>query len=490
MDLATKIIKSLLLILLLAVLFISWFNLTPGQRLDGFFKLAPEAAVSSWHWTSWKEGNFQQQIANGLNDHLPSRNLLVRTHNQLEYSLFHRVNAHGFMEGKNGYLYQRYYIHEYLGHYFIGQQTLDEKLEKLKFLQDTLRKKKVFLLPVIEPGKASYFPEHIPGRFYKMGESLSNYTYIKRRMKELGINHIDLNELFIQWKDTSRHPLFPRHGMHWSLYGVGHAIQPLIHGIEEFTGKPLPGVSISKIEVNDQEWSSDYDIGTLMNLLWRMPSETLAYPSYAYDHSRGEKVKNVLVLADSYYINLIGSGISSQFFEHETYWYYYSRVYPYISDSVVMIDTTHLQQTIESKDLILLMSSEINLHNMFFGFIDDLAARYDPKFRRSQVMDYENRIKNEITWYDFLMTKARNGNKSLEQVVKEDAEYMFVNDYADLTHKTYLDSVDYQIWTIRQDGKWFEMVKSKADGKNIPLAQQLREDAEYVLRQRKDESKN
>src|SRR5690606_16381177 len=95
-----------------------------------------------------------------INDEIGFKPWFVKIKNQIEYSLFDKVNASNVIVGKNDVLFQDFYISALLGHDFLGEETIKTKVSKLKYVQDELAKNNVQFLFVIAPGKASFYPEY------------------------------------------------------------------------------------------------------------------------------------------------------------------------------------------------------------------------------------------------------------------------------------------------------------------------------------------
>jgi hypothetical protein len=75
------------------------------------------------------------------------------------------------------------------------------------------------VLVILAPGKASYFPEFIPDEMATITKLNTNYEGYKAELKESTVPFIDAHQWFRNMKDTSRYPLFPKCGIHWSKYG-------------------------------------------------------------------------------------------------------------------------------------------------------------------------------------------------------------------------------------------------------------------------------
>ncbi|MEI7499224.1 MAG: hypothetical protein WCK84_02145 [Bacteroidota bacterium] len=459
-------------------------NIFLEPDLKGYYHQSESPTMRSFTWKRWFSSEFQDQFSTRINEHTGLRKSLVRLSNQYDYSLFGLIHAKGFVLGKNGYLFEEDYIHEYNGDYFIGKAAIDKKLSRLKNVKDSLRARNIPLLLVYEPGKASFYPEFIPDRFNTGKRSQTNYEYFVQRSRELGLSNMDMNSYFLKMKDTSRYPLFPRYGMHWSLYGVTFAVDTLSRLIEVETGRQLPDFNIRHLVTSLTPGGTDNDIGELLNLACSLKSTPGAYPSIIFNQEQVKTVK-ALVVADSYYVNII-EDYGRQLFKTQDYWYYNKKVYPYHNDDPPQYaDKSNLRDKLIKFDVVILMVSEINLHCGFWNFADETFLAFHPEIKDPLLYGIENEIRNDRDWFRFMVNKSRMHQKPLEEMIRRDAEYTFYTKYNNLPGKSYLDSIDYIALTIRNSPEWLSQVEKKARERNIGLDSMVMLDAIYSYNQSK-----
>ena len=479
-----KRILFILFIFLLSFLFLPLFqdhgHLIPERPLQGFFPKTAEITFSDVTWREWKQGVFQQKYMENNQQRTGLRSWFIRIRNQVDYSLFNLLHARGFICGKQGYMFEEDYIREYTGEFFAGTSTIDSKLMLLKRLQDTLRKQNVHLLLVFEPGKASFFPEYIPSEYLKSKNPTSNYQYMIAKANELGIRYVDLNRSMLQLKNRVPYPLFPKHGMHWSIYGMHCCFDSLYPAMEKEMVTKLPRMTLGPVEFIYEERETDKDIENLSNLLFGLDPERLAYPSVSFGRE-GKKINSTLVVGDSYFVNVFDHQLMNGISDKNKYWYYYSTLYPDIYESPKSIDTTHLKEQILHHNLILLASSEINLHCLYWGFLDDLGRCLLKDYKPGKIADIENQIRNSREWFESIVTKARFRGRTTEEMLSEDARYIFYNQYQSIPGKTRPDSLLYIQLSILHDTTWLKSVEAKAMASKKSLDEQLKAEAVYLL---------
>src|SRR5690606_30484493 len=132
----------------------TFFELSP---LNGSFVIHEKPKFSP---ESWFSGNYQSNLEAYVNQAIGFKNLFVRVYNQIYFSLFNNARANGVIVGEENYLFEESYIKAYVGSDFIGEQKIEEKIRKLKSINDTLNKKKIKLIVVFAPGKGSFYPEY------------------------------------------------------------------------------------------------------------------------------------------------------------------------------------------------------------------------------------------------------------------------------------------------------------------------------------------
>jgi hypothetical protein len=483
-----RYLKVALLLLVLFILTVSAIQaklrIVKEPELKGFFTKKDPPSLKFFTWRRWFSGEFQQTYNDRKNDHVGFYNSLIRVNNQFDYSLFGLTHARGFVQGKSRYLFEEDYIHEYTGDYFIGEAAISKKLARLKNVADSLRSHNILLILVFEPGKASFYPEYIPSRFHPEKRSQTNYDYFVQRSREMGMPFMDMNSYFLAMKDTSRYPLFPRYGMHWSLYGVTCAVDTLSRLVESGTGKKLPAFKTSQLVTSQNPRGTDNDIGELLNLVCPLRKTPGAYPTVAFSP---EPVKSLLalVIADSYYINIY-EDYGKQLFNVQDYWYYNKKVYPYQNNNPPMyVDKSNLREKLEKYDVVMLMVSEINLHCGFWNFADEAFLSFHPEIKDPLLYGIENEIRNDREWFRFMVNKARLHDRPLAEMIYEDAEYTFYSNYSNLQGKSSLDTIQYIAATIKRTPDWLAAVEKKAQDRNIAIDSMIMLDAIYTYDQSK-----
>ncbi|MFZ4521605.1 MAG: alginate O-acetyltransferase AlgX-related protein [Bacteroidales bacterium] len=467
-----RFLKFTLLFLILATMTLSaiqyHFDIVAETPLQGFFPQVERPDLKYFTWTRWFSQDFQEVYATRLNEYTGLRNTLIRIHNQYDYSFFGQTHAQGFLEGRNRYLYEEDYIREYNGDYFIGKKSIDQKLSRLKNVRDSLAYYHIPLILVFESGKASIFPEYIPSRFHPKNRKQSNYDYFTERATQIGLPFLDINPFFLKIKDTCRYPLFPRYGMHWSMYGVHLVADTIARYVAGASGVKMPEFKVHHLHLSGNSLGSDYDIGKMLNLVFPLRSTPGAYPVVSFNAIPDGKMP-AMVIADSYYIQLIET-YGKKMFGLQDYYYYNSSLYPHQNDfPPVRADKSNFREKLLNHKVLLVMVSEINLHCAFWGFADEAFRAFHPEILDCKQDSIENVIRSERDWFRFMVMKSKELHRPIDEIIRENAQYSFLSSYSNLPGKTSRDTIQYIRLGIWSNSDWLANVKEKAKKWNIPV---------------------
>ncbi|MBI5539977.1 MAG: hypothetical protein HY951_07960 [Bacteroidia bacterium] len=396
--------------------------------LDGVFTLADKPKFSKDGWFS---GEFQEQFNKYVEDHIGFRNTLIRIRNQFEFSLFKTAHASNVVVGKEDVLYQDFYIDALLGKDLLTKEKVEEKVNKYLFVQNELAKRNITLVMLIAPGKASFLKENLPSYVDITKAQTSNYDLFSKEMARVNANCLDMRKYFLEIKKTSQYPLFPKCGTHWSGYGLTLVADTLFKYIENKSGLDLVNFHSEPGYLTDVDLRfTDDDIGKGMNLIWDIPSWKMYYPNIVFEKDETKNKPDILSIGDSFNQSFWGfyPYFSELFGNNSVYWYYNKIVsWP---DSLVnkYIDVEKLdaKQETENRDIVLIVTTEHNIVNFGFGYIDKLYAIYSGTLaeQNERVIAFENAIKADPNWLEAIRKKASEQNKTLEEMIHIDAVWM------------------------------------------------------------------
>ena len=353
-----------------------WVKETP---LNGAVELLERPVFS---YESWFEGTYQDQRTDYLNQNVGFRNAMVRTYNQWHFSFYKQANANGVVIGKDNYLYEENYIKAHFGEDIRGIEIIQEQVEKLAKVSDTLKKLGKHLVVLLAPGKASFYPEYIPRKStinLPMNIGARNNLYEYDRLLKGKVPTMNLNSWFIKNKGKMPHLLYPKTGIHWSKYGEIVMADTLIKFFNKLPGVQLPHLIVDSITRKIEMWDTDDDIEKGMNLLFNIPDNEMGYPYFRVVKNPEKKYSKVLTIADSYFWGPFNGGMSRDLFNDGRFWYYNEAIFPDSYESPLNVKDVDFQKKLEENDVILIICTDANLFKFGFGFIEQAYDTYFPK---------------------------------------------------------------------------------------------------------------
>ncbi|MDG1779758.1 MAG: hypothetical protein P8H59_02310 [Flavobacteriales bacterium] len=371
-------IKLIVALAFLALL--SWPMVQHGLRfndemeLNGAFN---DTAPPPFSWNSWFEGSFQDSLKSSIKADVGFRALLTRSHNQLNYSLHRKSNLDGWVQGKEGVLFEKSYIETLSGQDFLGVDSLLSIGRGLEQVNDTLRQLGIDLLVVLAPGKGHFHQNLIPDYFEVDTSKTTNFDLVQQQLALYQIPTINCRSWFDNMKVTSRYPLFPKNGVHWSQYAEFIVMDSIISTLEILTERRLPTLGVNRHEVNDFARFFDQDIEDGMNLLFDIPDDSLAYPGFTIEDSTNGSSPTVLTISDSFWWDMFNLGFSNSIFNEGQFWYYCAAVYPESNEKATTVWDQNYRASIERNDAIVLICTDANLHRFPFGLIKQMRYYYD-----------------------------------------------------------------------------------------------------------------
>jgi len=345
------------------------------------FKLAPlngaYTAIENprFQVSTWTEGQFQSEKEAYIKQNFGFNTFFVKAYNQIQYSLYNQTGVQNVVIGQDNYLYDENYITAYYGLDFAGNKILSEKVEKLQKISDTLKSKNISLIVVLAPGKANYYPEFLPKENISPKKGITNYEVLSRKLNHTDINLADMQQWFLELKPKTKHPLFPRTGIHWSYFGECIVLDSLVKLVESIREINLPKISFDPIEKSYTMRERDDDIEKSMNLFFNIEDLKMSYPNLLITDKNATK-PSLLTIADSFYWGFFGTGAINQLFGDNQFWYYNDEIYKSNNPEVRKVKEINLIKEIEKNEVIIILSTDSNLRNFGFNFIENLYSAY------------------------------------------------------------------------------------------------------------------
>jgi hypothetical protein len=422
-----KRIKIGLAIFILAVFFIplkrNVLHFIKEKPLFGSYKIIEEPDFSIKGWIS---SNFQEDYNNYFNSNFGFRNTFVRVFNQSQYSLYKKTSAKDTQIGKENYLYEGGYIRDYMGYNFIGEDKITAQLQKIKVLQEELKQDSISLIVAFAPGKASYFPEYFPSKYDTAKKTLSNYLYYAQKCKELELNHIDFNSLFMKHKTQSDVQIFPKGGVHWGEYAVAVSLDSLSKHIGRNSGISIPKLKIEESVYHDRLKESDRDISDAMNLLIELDYYKMPTPQYKVIQQEEDVKPRLLIVGDSYGYGLTNSPIINEQYSNVEFWYYNKEIKSGKKNHGIRIEDLIVKNEVKRFDVILLLSTETNLYKFDFGFSENYRKSPETQLE-IEIKKVIRNIKKNKEWLEEVKNQGKENNMTVDESLRKNAIFVIEN---------------------------------------------------------------
>lgn len=399
------------------------------EPLEGSFE---EKEQPKFTWDSVYTGGYQKAMEEYINEHTGGRPYLVRINNQLDFWAFNKANANGVLIGKEDYLFEESYIDAYYGADFIGEKKVKDKIQKLERVSDSLHAHGVELVVAFAPGKGSFYPEYFPDHL-RLEKKRTNYEAYKEAIEASNVRFMDLKSWFLSMKSSSKYPLFPKGGIHWSSYGEVIAADSMIRFMNGFTKESqINSINIKRVNTSKYAYNMDEDIEESMNLLFDMEDLVMGYPVFSPIKHSAERTTKVLTVADSYFWGMYNWGLSKEYFNNGEYWYYNREMYPQSFEKQTFVQNLpDYAFEVEKNDVILVMFTDANLKDFAYDFIDRLYEEYcenGRQIREKKIADIIQSIRNTPKWLAQIKKQAKKEGISLEDALRNNAVYMLIQE--------------------------------------------------------------
>lgn len=461
---------------------------------------------------SYKNNTFQSQFEKYNKENFGFREWTFRMYNQYIWSCYDKTNAFVVTEGKEGYLYEKEFVrdhYESLMYNHTDDTTVMKDLFETEALrlwkvQELLKEHDIHIFVNLIPGKDVIYPEYLPEDTYTRPDGIHAYDYYKPRFDELGINHIDNVTYFQDIKDKVDYPLFPKTGTHWSNIAATHAFDSIIRYMEVLGNKNILNVELSEM-YPDKTRQPDDDLEQLLNIIFKLRPNTNYYTDVDVIPDSTAVKPKLITIGDSYFWTISYNIPLTKIFEEAPYWYYNSTIY--FDKRNNSTKDINFARELMSADYIMLNYCTVQLYDLGSKFLPKALVYlcYDDEERNNKIEELINEMKNNEEWSKSIEKKAKKQNKSIEDVMRDDATYMVYQQpetcFDDLKgyklptsrNESLLnlsdpDSFEYKVEEVINEislnEEWLNSIKEKAEKNGIDLKTQIRNDAIWMVKQR------
>ncbi|OFX44968.1 MAG: hypothetical protein A2046_14905 [Bacteroidetes bacterium GWA2_30_7] len=443
-------IKNILLILLILLLFIPLIQNTipfiKEKPLGGEYILTkkPDSLIDNWF-----SGKYQTNYEPYFNENIGFRSFFIRLNNQLKYSFFDFIKIGLAVLGKNNQLFQSDYIDAYMGFDFVGYDRIKKGFERIEYIQKKFKENGIEFILVFAPAKTSFMPENIPPQYNLEKRTQTNYDLYVSYLRKSKINFIDFNKYFISIKDTSRYPLYPVNGAHWSGYGITLVTDSLTNYISKLMNiKMVKQIDEGGYTTNTEMKCSDDDLATPLNIFQNLDNLYMYYPNIKYITDTNTVRPNALFVGDSYVNGFYTfyPYLDSTFGKNSSFWSYNYKLKWHnrkIIDKKILVHTLDVEKEVLSKDILVLLITELNIKFLdeiftqrFISLFKELENRKDlnadkrdnnNNINNSEIQSQIEIIKSNKEWFDLVKKQAAERKISVDEMVRKSALYFIKN---------------------------------------------------------------
>lgn len=506
----------LLFALLMAFLFVpiiqEWTGIFPVKPMRGVFVPTPKPELS---FEGYRTNAYQSQVEKYTSENFGLRETVIRLYNQYLWDFFHKtpVSKEQIVYGKDGWLYEPGAVSDYYQkqfRYYAADSTemaamLSKESHRLLHLQQVLESHGTHLLVCLVPAKDLIYPEYLPDNLdtnYEGEPKISARFFNEGEFTRLGVNHLNLEQWFLQIKDTADFALFPKTGMHWSRYAALQAADTLVRYLEQLGDINMKNLVIGPKELDDAR-NPDDDLESLLNLLRPIRKPQYYYAEGTTDGDPTATQPKMIVIGDSFWWTIAAHFPLKEVFTRVPYWYYNSTVY--YDDRYHSVDELNLAEELISSDFVVLFYCATQQYRMNDGFtakalealgVEDSDAILDSTdFIEREIQKNIGKILATPSSMEKIREKAAQNKKTVEQAVRDDAKWI-VNyqiqqgslEWPGTDNNMVLDSTTFIEREIQRTMKALSAnpetmasIREKAEKYNKTVEKALRDDARWVV---------
>ena len=343
------------------------FGISPSRPLNGYQR---EATPEKPTLETIRNGEFQSKTENFLRVNFPFRPDAIRMQHQVDWSLFGKQHVKSTVAGREGFLFEKAYVNAARGVDPLDPEEIQRRSRAIKQASDSMETP---IVVVLAPGKGHFFREFLPPCFEASCGHEPNWGHRlwKSALQSSGITVLDLHSAFDTLRIESKHPLFPKTGIHWSEFSMTHVVPALCRAVDAVLPVPLASGRwhVDSVRTPKKPEGTDDDIERAMNLLFDLPDFQMAYPVGKWEPSAAPP--RVLLIGDSYAWTPVNRGILRHGWRGE-FWFYNQTAHgPEVPEKGMKVEA-RLNATgpdfLFKQDAILLLSTDANLSRFPFGF--------------------------------------------------------------------------------------------------------------------------
>lgn len=213
-----------------------------NRQLSEFPTIKTEEGKWNVEWLS--------QVGDYFQEHFAFRNELVTGNALLHGKVLETSTADGVIQGKNGWLYYKDSLDDYLGQNLLSERSLYNIAHMLSMTQEALNEKGVNFLFTIAPNKNSLYGENMPYYDSLKVTDETNRERLTQILEQEGVSYADLYQAFTDQDEV----LYHARDSHWNNKGAALAADVLMTAL----GKEHDSYADEPYEVR-KDYTGDLD---------------------------------------------------------------------------------------------------------------------------------------------------------------------------------------------------------------------------------------
>ena len=452
------------------------------KALNGVFQKVSKPKLT---YANYKNMSYQVNIEKYISQNFGFREPVLRCYNQLVWDLFDKTCTDRIYVGKDNWLYEPWYVDEYFGtlEYFDDTVALrkefDRQIGYIYQISEALKANETELIVMMVPGKPHIYPEYLQ-ESDKNPDSVGIRAndYYTEKFSELGVNHINFTDWFLKTKEADSFMVFPKTGTHWSNMAAVYITDSLIKYIEATSGMNMHNLSIGNLHPGKIR-EPDNDLEKILNLVRPINRDLMQYADFSVAKDSLAYKPNLLVIGDSYFWNIANQIPLDNIFSRYPYWYYNNTIY--FDPEHNNIKQVDLVEELIQSDVVLLLFSAYPMYYFSCGFSHVALTElyFSPDMIDSLVNDRIMSINSHPEQVEMIKGKAQKKNISLEQAIYDDAKYLIYNN----PERTFKELADRKVPTTYSSKvyEYYNMYKNPTSKKYIRKADKYGEVSEPTM---------
>ena len=188
--------------------------------------------LALWPQLRTEEGwntDFLSEAGEYFQDHFGFRQQLVTANALINGKIFGVSTADGVIQGKNGWLYYKDSLSDYLGTEPMSERALFNVAHTLSMMQDYTEKSGAKFLFTIAPNKNTLYGENMPYYDSMIVSEDKNMDRIEAYLEKENVNYVNLKEIL----ESSDEVLYHERDSHWNNKGAALAGDALMTALDK-----------------------------------------------------------------------------------------------------------------------------------------------------------------------------------------------------------------------------------------------------------------